>query len=160
MRYPELPLYFDLSELRGYRYHTGVVFAAFVPGIGQSIAQGGRYDDIGADFGRARPATGWRTVMGGDVSDGKWHCYEVHIKVSSEGKPDGIGELWIDGEQRSCFHGASHPGKGWDSIQFGANNHEPENGRPMAVDFDDLAVSVEGRIGPLARKGGSEKGPP
>lgn len=63
LRYPELPLYFDLSELRGYRYHTGVVFAAFVPGVGQSIAQGGRYDDIGADFGRARPATGFSTDL-------------------------------------------------------------------------------------------------
>ncbi|MDE3737525.1 ATP phosphoribosyltransferase regulatory subunit [Metapseudomonas resinovorans] len=63
LRYPELPLYFDLGELRGYRYHTGVVFAAFVPGVGQSIAQGGRYDDIGADFGRARPATGFSTDL-------------------------------------------------------------------------------------------------
>jgi ATP phosphoribosyltransferase regulatory subunit len=63
LRYPELPLYFDLGELRGYHYHTGVVFAAFVPGVGQSIAQGGRYDDIGAAFGRARPATGFSTDL-------------------------------------------------------------------------------------------------
>ena len=63
LRYPELPLYFDLGELRGYHYHTGVVFAAFLPGVGQSIAQGGRYDDIGADFGRARPATGFSTDL-------------------------------------------------------------------------------------------------
>jgi ATP phosphoribosyltransferase regulatory subunit len=39
------------------------VFAVFVPGMGQSIAQGGRYDDIGADFGRARPATGFSTDL-------------------------------------------------------------------------------------------------
>jgi len=58
-----MPLYFDLGELRGYHYHTGVVFAVFVPGVGQSIAQGGRYDDIGADFGRARPATGFSTDL-------------------------------------------------------------------------------------------------
>ena len=62
-RYPALPLYFDLGELRGYHYHTGAVFAAFVPGVGQAIAQGGRYDDIGADFGRARPATGFSTDL-------------------------------------------------------------------------------------------------
>lgn len=62
-RYPHIPLYFDLGELRGYHYHTGVVFAAFVPGVGQSVAQGGRYDDIGADFGRARPATGFSTDL-------------------------------------------------------------------------------------------------
>jgi len=63
LRYPQVPLYFDLGELRGYHYHTGMVFAAFVPGVGQSIAQGGRYDDIGADFGRARPATGFSTDL-------------------------------------------------------------------------------------------------
>ncbi|WP_455230154.1 ATP phosphoribosyltransferase regulatory subunit [Geopseudomonas aromaticivorans] len=62
-RYPTLPLYFDLGELRGYHYHTGAVFAAFVPGVGQAIAQGGRYDDIGAHFGRARPATGFSTDL-------------------------------------------------------------------------------------------------
>ncbi len=62
-RYPGVPLYFDLGELRGYHYHTGVVFAAFVPGVGQSVAQGGRYDDIGRDFGRARPATGFSTDL-------------------------------------------------------------------------------------------------
>lgn len=58
-RLPDMPLYFDLAELRGYHYYTGVVFAAFVPGHGQAIAQGGRYDDIGRVFGRARPATGF-----------------------------------------------------------------------------------------------------
>lgn len=63
LRFPELPLYFDLAELRGYHYHTGVVFAAFVPGVGESIAQGGRYDGSGADFGRARAATGFSTDL-------------------------------------------------------------------------------------------------
>lgn len=70
-RFPTLPMYFDLGELRGYHYHTGVVFAAFVPGQGGSIAQGGRYDDIGAVFGRARPATGFSTDLKSLVSLGK-----------------------------------------------------------------------------------------
>lgn len=56
---PEVPVHFDLAELRGYHYKTGVVFAAFVPGWGQEIARGGRYDDIGRVFGRARPAMGF-----------------------------------------------------------------------------------------------------
>jgi ATP phosphoribosyltransferase regulatory subunit len=56
---PGAPLYFDLAELRGYRYEQGVVFAAFVPGHGQEVARGGRYDQIGKVFGRARPATGF-----------------------------------------------------------------------------------------------------
>jgi ATP phosphoribosyltransferase regulatory subunit len=57
--FPALPINFDLAELRGYHYHTGVVFAAFVPGLGREIARGGRYDNIGKIFGRARPATGF-----------------------------------------------------------------------------------------------------
>ncbi|KAA0874749.1 ATP phosphoribosyltransferase regulatory subunit [Nitrincola tapanii] len=58
-RHPGLGFYFDLSELRGYHYHTGVVFAAYTPAYGQALAKGGRYDEIGQDFGRARPATGF-----------------------------------------------------------------------------------------------------
>ena len=58
-RMPEVDLYFDLSELRGYHYHTGLVFAALAPGYGQALANGGRYDHIGEVFGRARPATGF-----------------------------------------------------------------------------------------------------
>lgn len=58
-RYPGQSLYFDLSELRGYEYHTGIVFAAYTTGAGSSIAKGGRYDDIGEGYGRARAATGF-----------------------------------------------------------------------------------------------------
>ena len=57
--FPALPVSYDLAELRGYHYHTGIVFAAFVPECGREIARGGRYDNIGMAFGRARPATGF-----------------------------------------------------------------------------------------------------
>ncbi len=57
--YPDISFGFDFCELRGYNYHTGLVFAAYVPGHGDSVAKGGRYDAIGSDFGRARPATGF-----------------------------------------------------------------------------------------------------
>ncbi|MCU0841960.1 MAG: ATP phosphoribosyltransferase regulatory subunit [Thiobacillaceae bacterium] len=49
----------DLADLRGYGYHTGVVFAAYAGGQAQAIALGGRYDNAGAIFGRVRPATGF-----------------------------------------------------------------------------------------------------
>ncbi|MDH3355028.1 MAG: ATP phosphoribosyltransferase regulatory subunit, partial [Chromatiales bacterium] len=52
-------LHFDLTELRGYHYHTGLVFAAYVMGESAAVAQGGRYDEIGKVFGHARPATGF-----------------------------------------------------------------------------------------------------
>lgn len=58
-RIPDVRLYFDLCELRGYQYHTGVVFAAYTPIHGRAVAKGGRYDDIGDVFGRARPASGF-----------------------------------------------------------------------------------------------------
>ena len=60
---PDLDIYFDLAELRGYHYHTGIVFAAYVPGHGQALANGGRYDDVGAVYGRARAATGFATDL-------------------------------------------------------------------------------------------------
>lgn len=56
---PGVAIYFDLAELRGYHYHTGLVFAAYAPGRGEALANGGRYNDVGAVFGRARPATGF-----------------------------------------------------------------------------------------------------
>lgn len=59
----DVVLNFDLAELRGYHYQTGMVFAVFVPGLGQEIARGGRYNDIGKVFGRARPATGFSTDL-------------------------------------------------------------------------------------------------
>ena len=49
----------DLADLRGYHYHSGVVFAAYVPGEANAVALGGRYDEVGKAFGRARPATGF-----------------------------------------------------------------------------------------------------
>ena len=58
-RHPEAPLFIDLGELRGYQYHTGLVFAAYIDGVGHAVANGGRYDGIGAQFGRSRPATGF-----------------------------------------------------------------------------------------------------
>lgn len=77
-RYPSLEIGFDFCELRGYNYHTGLVFAAYVPGYGHSVAQGGRYDSIGQDFGLARPATG----------------FSLDIKVLAA-----ISELSVDGDR-------------------------------------------------------------
>ncbi|QSP94572.1 ATP phosphoribosyltransferase regulatory subunit [Marinobacter salinisoli] len=72
--YPEVSVGFDFCELRGYNYHTGLVFAAYVPGHGDSVAKGGRYDAIGSDFGRARPATGFSLDIRALVSLGQRPC--------------------------------------------------------------------------------------
>jgi ATP phosphoribosyltransferase regulatory subunit len=54
-----IPVSVDLADLRGYHYHSGMVFAAYAPGVANAIALGGRYDEVGKAFGRARPATGF-----------------------------------------------------------------------------------------------------
>ncbi len=86
-RLPSLKLHFDLAELRGYRYHTGIVFATFVPGLGQEVARGGRYDDIGGAFGRARPACGFSADL------------KTLFRVCAKKEPaakDGIFAPWSD----------------------------------------------------------------
>ena len=58
-RFPSVKFYLDLGEVRGYHYHTGIVFAVFKEGLGSALANGGRYDAIGEVFGRSRAATGF-----------------------------------------------------------------------------------------------------
>jgi ATP phosphoribosyltransferase regulatory subunit len=50
---------FDLADLRGYAYYTGARFAVYVPGVSNALVRGGRYDEVGAVFGRNRPAAGF-----------------------------------------------------------------------------------------------------
>ncbi len=56
---PGLPISVDLADLRGYHYHSGVVFAAYGGHSPSALALGGRYDAVGKAFGRGRPATGF-----------------------------------------------------------------------------------------------------
>ena len=86
---PEVPLHFDLAELRAYHYQTGVVFAAFVPGMGQEIARGGRYDHIGEVFGRARPATGFSADLKNLLAAGHVALPECAPKVFAPAVADG-----------------------------------------------------------------------
>ena len=74
-RCPNADLRFDLAELAGFGYHNGPVFAAFHSGHGQALARGGRYDGIGATFGRKRPATG----------------FDVNLKRLIKARPAGTG---------------------------------------------------------------------
>jgi ATP phosphoribosyltransferase regulatory subunit len=54
-----VPVSFDLAELRGYHYHSGVVFDAYCERVSGAVARGGRYDEVGKAFGRPRAATGF-----------------------------------------------------------------------------------------------------
>jgi len=64
----DLDMSFDLSELRGYHYHSGLVFAAYAQNYAGPLALGGRYDEVGVSFGRARPATGFSLDLRGVVT--------------------------------------------------------------------------------------------
>ena len=69
----------DLAELRGYHYHSGMVFAAYHAGSHDAIAVGGRYDDVGKSFGRARAATGFSMDL-----------RQLHGLLSKQAMPKGI----------------------------------------------------------------------
>ena len=78
--FPNVGVYVDLTELRGFRYHTGLVFAVYLEGRGSAVAKGGRYDNIGAVFGRDRPATGFAIDLKALVDDAA-HCDAMDVPV-------------------------------------------------------------------------------
>ena len=57
--HPELVVGFDLADASGYAYYSGARFAAYAKGASDAVARGGRYDEVGAIFGRNRPAVGF-----------------------------------------------------------------------------------------------------
>lgn len=109
-RFPDAQLYFDLSELSGYHYLTGVVFAAFAPGHGASIARGGRYDHIGEVFGRARSAAGFTVDLAALSRLGHFESTpSMAIFAPLSTKPEqwrAIQELRGQGERVVCAAGA------------------------------------------------------
>lgn len=92
---------FDLAELRGYHYHSGMVFAAYAQGYAGPLALGGRYDEIGSTFGRARAATGFSMDLRGlatalpPAKNGKAILAPFDDDVALQGK---IAELRASGE--------------------------------------------------------------
>lgn len=50
---------FDLADVRGYAYYSGMRFSMYAPGANDALARGGRYDQVGSVFGRKRPAVGF-----------------------------------------------------------------------------------------------------
>ena len=107
-RYPEVELYFDLGELRGYHYLTGIVFAAFAPGYGNPIASGGRYDHIGEVFGRARPATGFAVDITAISKLGLLKPIAVSaigvVENTDQAQWIAIQKLRQSGERITCIH--------------------------------------------------------
>jgi ATP phosphoribosyltransferase regulatory subunit len=90
--YPEVNIHLDLAELRGYAYHTGIVYAVYLPGGGREVARGGRYDGIGKAFGNARPATGFsadlRLLAELDEDNPAWGSNAIHAPTDDDKELD------------------------------------------------------------------------
>ena len=85
---------------------------------------------------------GWDDVYG-TTSDGTWHCFEVYMKMDTNGT-DGVGRTWVDGElvasQTGMNWSSSHPHPGWDYFHFLSNQKNPGLERPYYVDVDDMVI--------------------
>jgi len=105
---------------------------------------------------RSSAANGWFAVMNGPTSDGRWHYYEIHLKMDTNGK-NGVAEMWIDGNIKLSYGNVNFgTAGGWTYIVIGENQRSPNNGRCMFVDFDDIKISNQGYIGPLGSGGGGK----
>lgn len=155
------------------RYEAGFQWSALIYDKMLYIHSAGDSDvvpePIGSDsfqlasnrYGHARcDNCGWATIFGGSSSDGSWHCYEIHIKMDTNGS-DGIGEWWIDGVKKistTNVNWGTQPG--WTWFHFLSNQSSPNNGRCMAIDFDDIVVSNTGYIGPINNSDSPPSPPP
>ena len=92
----DVALYFDLGEMPGYHYHTGLVFSGYVKGHGKALGNGGRYDHIGEVFGRARPATGFAFDLKALVNLGSIDC-ESGAGICFTADND--AQLWVEVER-------------------------------------------------------------
>ena len=122
-----------MAELYGYHYKTGVVFAAFVPESGQAIARGGRYDDIGKDFGVARPATGFSADLKTLVSLTGLHGKQaqgIFSTVSNDSELlDFVAKLRAQGERVVM----ELPGKQGDAVAMHCNRIIVKDGSSWKV---------------------------
>ncbi len=118
--YSNVSIHCDLAELRGYEYHTGIVFAAYVEGQGTEIARGGRYDNVGKLFGEARPATGFSTdlialqrltqkskalskgILAPNTSDSDCHALIKTLRASGEIVIIDLSNGLITPQQQNC----------------------------------------------------------
>jgi len=96
---------FDLAELRGYAYYSGVRFAIYVQGASDALVRGGRYDEVGAVFGRKRPAVGFSLDLKELVSVVPVRTLKAAIRApwgTSPGLLEAIATLRARGETVVC----------------------------------------------------------
>jgi ATP phosphoribosyltransferase regulatory subunit len=97
-RFPQVRITIDLADVRGYGYHNGVGFAAYVNGFPAALARGGRYDNVGKAFGRARPATGFSLELR-DLIQLSGHVQPINLDADLTASNTAIRAPWSDDEQ-------------------------------------------------------------
>jgi len=100
-----VPVTFDLADLRGYAYYSGVRFAIFVPGASDALVRGGRYDEVGAVFGRKRPAVGFSLDLKELVQVVPERALKAAIRApwgTAKGLREAIATLRANGETVVC----------------------------------------------------------
>ena len=95
----------------------------------------------------------WAQWQGGALGDGSFHVLEVHARMNTTARSsDGVLEYWLDGTQiysDSAVHFANTAGATFTNCAVGENHNNPGNHADAYVDFDDLAVSRAGYVGPI-----------
>ncbi len=101
----DVPTTFDLADLRGYAYYSGVRFAIYVPGASDALVRGGRYDEVGAVFGRKRPAAGFSLDLKELVSVVPARALKAAIRAPwgiAKGLREAIAHLRAQGDTVVC----------------------------------------------------------
>lgn len=139
-------LYFNVSSTTSPIFYMGFHSS---DGFGMEQVNPGGPNTIGSP--------GWQTAMGGSVSDGRWHFYEFHMKMDTNGS-NGVQEAWVDGKMSSRTTNVNFGSQGGiDFFVVGSNQCCVANTVDMYTDYDDFAISTTGYIGPI---GGSASGGP
>jgi len=148
MGFKMLYLYDDAPTQQGYAY--------FMMAKGKDTLQ--LYTQLGdhRNLGSDKPGCGWMTVYPTGVSDGSWHCYELHLKRETAGKSDGVMEVWLDGRkvitEKTVSFGLADKKSLFKTFVIGSNIWWVDNDQNMYIDFDDIAISGSGYIGPISSK--------
>ena len=145
--------WFRLNPLNG---ESGVVIPEYREGPTQSGLV------IGGNVYATASGKGFQFVNGGGTTgDGNWDLFEWHAKMHTGiGNNDGEAHLWINEELvMSSTSVDAATATAWDLLEIGANGSNPDNGNCAYIDYDDIAISRTGYIGPVGGTGGSPPPP-
>ena len=127
--HPQAPVGFDLADLGGYAYYSGTRFAVYAAGSSDALLRGGRYDEVGAVFGRNRPAVGFSMDL-----------KELAALIPTRKQPAAVRAPWAeDASLRAAVRALREAGE---TVACVLPGHEHEG---QEFDCDRELVAVGGR---------------